>query len=209
MLEAFLLGAFFLAILMLVLIVFLQKVAREEYKRYVRNGVAPSSLSVHTYKPVNGTIPLRGWLVLEAGYNLAKKHSCPLILSVGNTGGLVTEACIYKAGAHQRFGTDVQILVGDDVTVRETSGEVGQTLAMCRSIASRRHLVIGLAPHIARIRLIWRKFNFEQNPEIDFLPVYGPWKYWIWEAVMLCLHFIVPPGSRAQWILLNIVRRKG
>ncbi|OGZ45548.1 MAG: hypothetical protein A3C84_04120 [Candidatus Ryanbacteria bacterium RIFCSPHIGHO2_02_FULL_48_12] len=104
----------------------------------------------------------------------------------------------------------MSIITGDDPSVRETYGEVLKTLETCRKFGSKRHLAVGLAPHITRIRLLWRKAHpAYADPQVFFLPVEGPWEYWLWETAMLCLYLVAPPGSRAQKFLLDLGRRKG
>lgn len=197
------------------IVFFLQYIAHFEnlwWSNHTRFG----SVSVHTYKPPHGVIPKRGILVLTAGWKYAESNKCPLILSVGKTTpGTSTEAEIYRDYAYKKFGNSVTIIIGEDPNVRETAGEVAETLKRCREINSQTHLIVALAPHVARVRMIWRKclgnnlFSPQNSPRIYFLPVKGPWRYWVWEALMLCLHFLAPPGSRQQNLLLDIIGRKG
>jgi hypothetical protein len=188
-------------------------VARKSLSLWRKKSSRPNTVSVHTYKPNNSVIPPRGWLVLKEGCSLASKYNCPLILSVGKTvsGETRMESEIYRDGACSRFGTSgVSIITGGNPGVRETLGEVSETLVICHRFDSKEHIAIGLTPHMARIRLLWHRVHPEnQNPHITFLPVSGPWKYWLWETAMLCLYAVAPPGSKLQGLLLNIVGRKG
>ncbi|MEK7641668.1 MAG: hypothetical protein AAB365_01585 [Patescibacteria group bacterium] len=187
----------------------------EEYKLHWKN---IQTVSVHTYKPRNSVVPYRGWLVLTKGYNVAASHNIPLILSVGNTvpGELRTEAEMYRDALVNRFGPNhgVQVIVARNRSVRETFGEVKETQKEIWRLGSSKHAVIGLAPHIARICLLWRRATKAipepKRADILFVPVSkGPLRYWFWEAAMLWMHFIAPPESRLQNWLLDLVGRKG
>lgn len=186
--------------------------ARTERRRFRDHERRLTSVSVHTYKPDNAIVPDRGWLVLHKGFLLANLNNCPLFLAVGKTvvGESRTEAEIYRDASMKELRPAPLIITGKDPTIRETLGEARETISLCKAMGSTRHAAIMLAPHVARTRLLWHKVHPTMNdPEVFLVPVDGPFRYWLWEALMLCVHFIAPPGSKRQGFLLKNVGRKG
>jgi|GEM_PF-3341513 len=190
-------------------IAYMWAVAYESARHWRTSQSRVDIVSVHTFKPRNGRIPFRGQLVLHMACLQALRHKCPLILSVGRTiPGVLTEAQIYANEAARRYPL-VTVSVGQDETARETLSEAREALRISKKRCCSTHLVVGLAPHLARIRIVWKLVNPALDTEVLFLPVPGAVRYWVWEACMLCLYIVAPPGSRAQGFLLDLVGRKG
>ncbi len=182
------------------------------YCRYFckRTPTKPTSVSVHTYKPKDGIIPYRGQCVLDRAMKFARLYNCPLILSVGLTNDIaVMEAEIYEAEV-ARFAPDITVIIGKDPFVRETAAEAREAQRICHKLDSSLNLVVALQPHAARIEAIWKKLlRNDDKLTVYIVPVKGPAKYWIWETCMFIMHFLAPPGSKRQSLILDLVGRKG
>lgn len=172
--------------------------------------VPPDAVMVHTYKPEQGHVPDRGKLVLERGWLMAKHYACPLLLAVGRTvpEEKRTEGEIYRDYALLNFGNGVNIIVGEDSTVRDTAGEVRKAVAIARMLETRRLLVVASRPHLYRCSELWR-----QTPRGDISVVlYGEHcaiEYYLWEVAMIIFEKLLPSGSKRRDFVLNFIGRRG
>lgn len=190
---------------------YLWYISMRKILRFTREPDDFDTVSVYVPKSHGSVITERGWIILEEGVNYASKCGAPLILMFGQTVSSKrrAETLVYRIGASDRFEFTDIIPVYDPL-VRETSGEVEQTLKICREQASGRHLVIGPEPQIARIRLLWKRARTgSANPKIIYLPVEGPWQYWIWETFMLLICLAGAPKYKLKRLLSGKIGRKG
>lgn len=166
---------------------------------------------VHSYKPRNSIVPLRGEIVVSWGYFIAKQWNCPLILSVGKTvpGEKRFEGEIYRDFVLETFGDDIKIITGSNPRVRDSHSEILESYKICLENNYQNICIIALRPHLAaRLIRYWKKTN-KNNLSTTFVGPFGPLQYHFWEIITVGLELILPPNSKRRDVFLDFVRRKG
>src|SRR3990167_3015605 len=96
----------------------------------------PDAVMVHTFCPKNSIVPLRGRLVANKGYDLAKSLNIPLLMTVGKTVQKESrkECEIYHDFLLKTRGQSVKIITGENPQIRDTFGETNEALRLCRKL---------------------------------------------------------------------------
>lgn len=171
------------------------------------------AIVVHTYCPRGAVteLPMRGRLIAQAAYLMAKRFRSPIIMAVGNTvpGEPRTESEIYRDFIIRFYDQEIahKIILGNDKNARDTWRETTEAYRIAMTSGYRKILVIGMRPHLARIIPYWQKIN-QENLKIQFVGIYGPGQYYVWELAMIIAEFIIPPRTRRRNFVLNMVGRK-
>lgn len=163
----------------------------------------------HTYCPKHSKVPKRGERVAGAASRLAYDLNIPLILAVGHTvpGEPQTESEIYRYYIEKHFANHLPaIVLGQNPDARDTHAETREAARIAKERGWRRLVVMGLAPHLVRIRGYWREY--ERDFALTFIGVTGPQKYYLWESLMFLLEKLFPPNSKRRAMLLDLVGRK-
>lgn len=169
----------------------------------------PDAVVTHTYCPKHSEVPKRGRLAAEAGSLLAYRFHIPLVLAVGHTVPNETrmESEIYRDYVEKHFADRLpEIILGRNPAARDTHAETGEAARLAKEKGWRRLLIVGLTPHLVRIRGYWKEY--EPDFTLSFTGVAGPKKYYLWESLMFILEIIFPPGSYRRTTLLDLAGRR-
>lgn len=161
----------------------------------------------HVYRlKNNGTLPLRGRLVAKDVVAFAIRHGCSVCIPVGMASEQDKLDSVINANYLRKHGgAGLNIVLGEDMTVRTTYEEVREATRLAKANGWTDVLAVGEIPHLPRIVKYWRQAKSGLN--IRYWGTRVPWYYYLYEIIMIPAEIIFPVGSKRRSWVLNLAHR--